>query len=103
MDQQRLQNAAEGFTQDQQGNKYYFTSPIPGVHIYDNVWDNPMEFFNGLLNKEFWEQRKGNDNYRPWVREDFLITKNIQKKMVSKQIHVGYIPTQISIAHLEVL
>ena len=27
MDQQRLENAAQGFTQDQQGNKYYFTSP----------------------------------------------------------------------------
>lgn len=72
MDQKRLENAAEGFTLDQQGNKYYFTSPIPGVHIYDNVWENPMEFFNSLLNKEFWEQKKGNDNYRPWVREDFF-------------------------------
>ena len=72
MDQQRLENAAQGFTMDQQGNKYYFTSPIPGVHIYDNVWPNSMEFFNSLLSKEFWDKHEGNANYRKWVREDFF-------------------------------
>jgi hypothetical protein len=40
MDQQRLENAKRGVTVDQKGNEFSFTSPIPGVHIYDNIWRN---------------------------------------------------------------
>ena len=72
MDQERLRMAAEGYTQDQQGNKYYFTSPAPGIHIYDNVWPDSMEFFNGLLKKEFWEEHAKDKSFKKWVREDFF-------------------------------
>lgn len=71
MDQHRLENAANGFTEDKDGNRFNFTSPIPGLHIYDNVWSNSMIFMEKLTQKEFWEN-KNPDNYKKWVREDFF-------------------------------
>jgi len=73
MDQQRLENARNGYTVDSDGNRFNFTNPgIPGVHIYDNVWPDSMTFFNSLLTKEFWDLHEGDGNYRKWVREDFF-------------------------------
>lgn len=72
MDQNRLDNAARGVTVDKNGKEFRFTSPFPGMHVYDNVWPNSMEFFNETLTKEFWEKHKNNGNYSPWVREDFF-------------------------------
>jgi hypothetical protein len=73
MDKGRLENAARGVTVDQNGREFAFTNPgIPGVHIYDNVWPNSMEFFNSLLSKEFWDAHEGENGYRRWVREDFF-------------------------------
>jgi hypothetical protein len=80
MDQQRMQNAKEGFTQNDKGEKFYFESPIPGLHIYNDVWPNSMEFFEKLLNKEFWDEKKENAGYRPWVREDFFDNKEFTKE-----------------------
>lgn len=80
MDHERLRMAAEGYTQDQQGNKYYFTSPAPGIHIYDNVWPESMEFFNGLLNKEFWEEHSKDKSFKKWVREDFFDDVNYTRE-----------------------
>jgi hypothetical protein len=80
MDQQRLQNAKEGFTQNDKGEKFYFESPIPGLHIYNDVWPNSMEFFEGLLNKEFWDKNKENAGYRSWTREDFFDNKEFTKE-----------------------
>lgn len=71
MDQKRLENAANGFTEDQNGNKYYFESPIPGLHIYNNVWPESMEFMEKITHKEFWDSNN-TDNYKKWVREDFF-------------------------------
>jgi hypothetical protein len=72
MDQQRMQNAAEGFTQDQEGNRYAFESVAPGIHLYRNVWPNSMETMNRLLDKDFWEDKDGKDGAKKWVREDFF-------------------------------
>lgn len=73
MDKQRLDNAARGVTVDQNGREFSFTNPgIPGVHIYDNVWPNAMDFFNKTLTKEFWEENKDQPGYVKWVREDFF-------------------------------
>jgi hypothetical protein len=72
MDHQRLENAARGVTVDQQGREFSFTSPFPGMHIYDNVWPDSMEFFNRTLSKEFWEENKDKPGYKKWVREDFF-------------------------------
>lgn len=73
MDQIRLENAKNGYTVDGEGNKFYFTNPgIPGVHVYDNVWPESMNFFNQLLTKEFWDSHEDDKNYRKWIREDFF-------------------------------
>jgi hypothetical protein len=79
MNEQRLSNFKNGFTEDKDGNKFAFTSPVPGVHIYDNVWPKSMDFLNQLLNKDFWEQNKENKNYRKWVREDFFDNQQFTK------------------------
>jgi hypothetical protein len=80
MDQQRLQNAANGFTEDQNGNRYKFTSPIPGLHIYDNVWPESMNFMTNLLDKKFWDDKEGNPVYKKWVREDFFDDEEYTKE-----------------------
>lgn len=72
MDQQRMQNAAEGFTQDQKGNRYPFEALAPGVHLYRNVWPNSMETMNSLLDKDFWKDKDGRNGAKKWVREDFF-------------------------------
>lgn len=72
MDQDRLNNFLNGFTEDQKGNRFSFESPIPGVHIYSNVWPNSMDFMNRLLTKEFWDENANDKGYRRWVREDFF-------------------------------
>lgn len=80
MDQQRLQNAAQGFTENDKGERFYFESPLPGVHVYKNVWPNSMEFFEGLLNKEFWDKHENDKSYRRWVREDFFDNQEFTKE-----------------------
>ena len=72
MDQQRLQNAARGVTVNQEGKEFSFTSPIPGLHIYDNIWPDSDAFFEKLLTKEFWETNLDIPGARTWVREDFF-------------------------------
>jgi|DEB19_MinimDraft_3_1074340.scaffolds.fasta_scaffold58787_2 hypothetical protein len=72
MDQQRLNNAAQGFTENDKGERFYFESPVPGLHIYNDVWPESMDFFNSLLKKEFWEENKDKPGYKKWVREDFF-------------------------------
>lgn len=78
MDQKRLDNAKNGFTEDQNGNKFYFTSPIPGLHIYDNVWPESMDFMEKITHKEFWE-KNNTENYKKWVREDFFDYEEFNK------------------------
>jgi hypothetical protein len=72
MDQQRLENAKRGVTVNQEGKEFSFTSPIPGVHIYDNIWPESDAFFEKLLTPEFWETNKDIPGARKWVREDFF-------------------------------
>jgi hypothetical protein len=57
MDSRKLENAKNGFTEDLEGNKFYFTSPFPGMHIYDNVWPEAMTFLERLLDPEFWQSK----------------------------------------------
>lgn len=78
MNRERLEMAAKGYTEDQEGNKYYFTSPAPGIHVYDNVWPDSLNFFNNLLDENFWEENKNNPGYKKWSRKDFF--NNIEYK-----------------------
>lgn len=72
MDQQRLSNAANGFTENNKGQRFYFESPVPGLHIYNDVWPESMEFLNKTLDKSFWDSNAGKGGYGRWVREDFF-------------------------------
>jgi hypothetical protein len=72
MDQQRLDNAKSGFTETSTGKRFNFTSPVPGIHIYKNVWPTSMDTMNKLLTKEFWEEVSDKQGARKWVREDFF-------------------------------
>ena len=72
MDHQRLENAKNGFTENKDGKRFDFESPVPGLHIYNNVWPNGMNFLNETLKKEFWEKRAGQGGYGKWTREDFF-------------------------------
>lgn len=70
MNSERLQNKAAGVTESQQGNKFKFESPIPGVHVYDTGWDS-KDFFNKIDTDEFWEKEATQADTK-WVREDYL-------------------------------
>lgn len=70
MDKQKAENALAGFTESRKGNKFNFTSPIPGLHIYDNVWPDSMDFIREIEKDSFWEvEKRGNTK---WIREDYL-------------------------------
>jgi len=70
MNKERLDNAKNLVTESRKGNVFAYESPIPGVHIYSNVWPDSMEFFNKIDNDEYWEQNPNGN--RKWIREDYL-------------------------------
>jgi hypothetical protein len=70
MNTERLEDAQNSVTKSRKGNIFPYESPIPGLHIYDNVWPNSMEFFNKIENDEYWDQNPNGS--RKWVREDYL-------------------------------
>lgn len=69
MDPLKFKYQQEGFTESRNGERFYFSSPFPGMHIYDNVWPDSMDFINEISKDEFWESNeRGN---RKWIREDY--------------------------------
>jgi hypothetical protein len=68
---EKMQDQINGLTTSRKGNKFSFTSPIPGVHIYDNVWPESMDFIKKIETDEFWET-SGNPDNTKWIREDYL-------------------------------
>lgn len=66
----RLNDHQNGVTTSRKGNKFEFESPIPGVHIYHNVWPNSKEFFDKLDTEEYWQD--GDPGKVAWIREDYL-------------------------------
>jgi hypothetical protein len=71
MIKERMDDAANKITRSQKGNVFPYESPIPGVHIYSNIWPNSMDFFRRLDEDAYWENSKQPGNIR-WVREDYL-------------------------------
>lgn len=67
---ERLEDAKNSITRSRKDNIYKYTSPIPGIHIYDNVWPDAPDFFNKIEDESFWT----NESERgiKWVREDYL-------------------------------
>lgn len=74
MDDRKLENHKNNITESRKGNKFKFESPIPGVHIYSDVWPNSMDFFNKIDTDEFWEDKDPGFGTK-WVREDYLDDK----------------------------
>ena len=70
MHQSKLSDAARGVTTSRKGNEFLFESPVPGIHIYSNIWENSSEFLNKIETAEYWENPRAGS--RPWVREDYL-------------------------------
>lgn len=71
MHHEKMQDQLDGVTTSRKGNKFKFSSPIPGVHIYDNVWPDSMDFIKKIETDEFWETSGNPDNVK-WIREDYL-------------------------------
>ena len=70
MNKERLEDAQNMVTRSRKGNVFLYESPIPGVHIYSNVWPDSIDFFNKIDNDEYWDKNP-NGNKR-WIREDYL-------------------------------
>lgn len=68
---EKLQDAANNVTTSQKGNKFSFESPIPGVHVYSDVWPDSMDFFKKIDDPTYWTGPNSDRNI-PWVREDYL-------------------------------
>lgn len=71
MIKERIEDAANKVTRSRKDNVFSYESPIPGVHVYSNVWPNSMEFFERIEGDEYWEKNKTPGNVK-WVREDYL-------------------------------
>jgi hypothetical protein len=61
MDSRKLENEKNSITESRNFNKFKYTLLAPGVHIYDNVWDQGMDFMKQL-------EDKGS-----FVREDYIV------------------------------
>lgn len=72
MDDNKLANHAQNITESRKGNRFEYESPIPGVHIYSNVWPDSIKWFEMLDGDEYWETSLGG---KKWVREDYLDDK----------------------------
>lgn len=71
MNSEKMADARNNVTTSQLGNKFSYESPIPGVHIYSNVWPDAMKFFEKLDTQEFWDN-EATPMDKPWIREDYL-------------------------------
>jgi hypothetical protein len=81
----KLEDFKNGVTTSRKHNQFKFTSPIPGVHIYDNVWPDCQNFLDKLETDEFWEKEVGREDVR-WIREDYL-DDEVGKKSTTCWIH----------------
>jgi hypothetical protein len=71
MIRERIEDAKNGITRSQKGNIFKYTSPIPGVHIYDDVWPDSIEFFKLIEEDSYWGPGQSQGKIK-WIREDYL-------------------------------
>lgn len=71
MNNEKMLDHKNNVTTSRLDNKYHFESPIPGVHIYSNVWPDHHTFFSKLETDEYWDDPH-NVSGIPWIREDYL-------------------------------
>lgn len=77
MDPQKFANKLRGITESREGNQFAFESPIPGMHIYSDVWPDSMDFIKEIETDEFWE--KNPLIGKSWIREDYFDEENGKK------------------------
>jgi len=82
----KLEDHKNSVTTSKKGNKFKFTSPIPGLHIYDNIWPESMDFIKRTETDEFWENEAGPE-YTKWIREDYLTDEETGKKSTTCWIY----------------
>jgi hypothetical protein len=75
MDSKKYENMQNGFTESRKGNKFNFTSPLPGLFVYDNVWPTGMDFIRDIETDEYWVKNPGGGT-KKWVREDYYNEDN---------------------------
>lgn len=68
---ERIEDSKNRITRSRKGNIFKYSSPIPGLHIYDNVWPESVDFFKKIEDPEYWKDSETTGNV-PWVREDYL-------------------------------
>lgn len=82
----KLEDHKNGVTTSRKGNRFKFTSPIPGLHIYDNIWPEAMKFIERSETEEFW-QNEAEEYDVKWVREDYLVNEEFGKRGETCWIH----------------
>ena len=60
MDNNKLEDRKSSVTTSRKGQSYKYFAPAPGIHVYENVWDNGFNFVKKL------------DDEGSFVREDYL-------------------------------
>jgi hypothetical protein len=86
MHKSKMDDHKNGVTTSRKGKTFKFDSPIPGVHIYSNVWPDSAEFFKKLETEEYWNSIDPNDGSRSWIREDYL-DEEVGKKSRTCWVH----------------
>lgn len=67
MDPVKIENSKNNITESRLGIKYSHEKPIPGVHIYNNVWADGLDFIKKL------------DESGKFVREDYIVDSSGNK------------------------
>lgn len=73
MDKEKMALKAQNITRSRKGNDFKFESPIPGVHIYHNVFDGGMDFMrkieeSGKFQREdYYDEEIGKKASTTWV------------------------------------
>lgn len=72
MHQSRIQDQENGITKSRSGKSFSFQSPIPGVHIYDDVWPDSDSWFKLIETEEYWDEASKSPMNIKWQREDYM-------------------------------
>jgi hypothetical protein len=64
LDPIKLANSKINITESRKGNKFNHLLPAPGIHIYDNVWLNGLDFIKSL------------EKQNRFKREDYIVDSN---------------------------
>ena len=76
MDKNKMELKSRGITRSRKGNEFKFTELAPGIHAYDNVWPNAMEYMKKLEDagkfqrEDYYDEEIGKKASTTWVYRD---------------------------------